>query len=165
MLRRLVLGLGGMVSGVYLRYVRFFFGRNLPGRVFFCVPVSALQGGTFFLSFCFLLWCRAGQGTVATQHTPLVSHARVNIQINTRQMHGGLEDSDSSMELTGNFCFNPQPVSDRAVAGDATAAATAAAGSGSPTPSPMPAAGAETHDEEGGKEDGRGDGNDKDDDR
>lgn len=76
----------------------------------------------------------------------------------------GLEDSDSSMELTGNFTINPQPMSARAVAGGAAAAATLLGG-GSPTSLSMPAAGAETRDEVDGKGNRRGDGNAKDDDR
>ncbi|CAM9790796.1 unnamed protein product, partial [Laminaria digitata] len=82
-----------------------------------------------------------------------------SFSINTRQMHG-LDDSDSSMELTGTFCITSQPMSAGAVAGGAITAAIAVGGC-SPTSLPMPAADGETR-EEGGREDGRGDGNDKD---
>ena len=81
------------------------------------------------------------------------------LQINTRQMHG-LEDSDSSLELTGNFCDPFQPMSARAVDGGASGAtASDGDGGGSRTSQPTPAPGAGN-----GKEAG-GDGNDKDQDR
>ena len=76
-------------------------------------------------------------------------------------MHG-LEDSDSSIELTGTFCLNSEPVTASGVGGGPTADATAV-GDGSPTSLSVPADGHETREEDG--KDGRGGGNDKDDDR